>query len=116
MEEFPAVSQFITGAKMILTEPEKRWQMWEIYTAVQFAVSRLLNVTALKSIFLKLFRAHVTAAARVDFIIDDHDETQQQPKKQIILNLFQSWTDEVKWNRSWAKASSSRKRMCYLNI
>lgn len=90
--------------------------MEEIYAAVQFAVSRLLNITALKSIFLKLFRAHVTAAARVDFIIDDHDEIQQQPKKQIRLNLFQSWTDEVKWNRSWAKASSSRKRMCYLNI
>lgn len=60
----------------------------EIYAAVQFAVSRLLNVTALKSIFLKLFRAHVTAAARVDFIIDDRDETQQQPKKRITLNLF----------------------------
>lgn len=72
--------------------------MEEIYAAVQFAVSRLLNITALKSIFIKLFRAHVTAAARVDFIIDDHDETQQQPKKKPDWICFKA--ELMKWSET----------------
>lgn len=94
MEEFPAVSQFITGAKMILTEPEKRWQMWEIYTAVQFAVSRLLNVTALKSIFLKLIttKPNNNQKNKSDWIcfkaeLMKWNETEVEPKHQAQENV-----------------------------
>lgn len=105
MEEFqddrkpPAVSQFITGAQIILPEPQKCWRMWRRSTQLYSLLWVDLNVTALKSIFLKLFRSHVTAAACVDFWWSGRNPTTKEPESDWILHVWTCYKAELmRWN------------------